>query len=34
MTKIRICGSVCDQVRADPAAKVVVSLGCPARVVR
>lgn len=33
-TKIRICGMVCNQVRADPAAKVIVSLGCPPRVIR
>jgi hypothetical protein len=32
-TKIRICGMVCDQVRADATAKVIVSLGCPPRVV-
>jgi hypothetical protein len=33
-TKIRVCGMVCDQVRADPMAKVIVSLGCPPRVIR
>lgn len=31
-TKIRLCGTLCDQVRADTSAKVVVSLGCAQRV--
>jgi len=33
-TKIRICGPACDEVRADPLSKVVVSLGCEQRVVK
>jgi hypothetical protein len=32
--KIRICGPVCDAVKADGRAKVIVSLGCEQRVVR
>lgn len=31
--RIRVCGSVCDQIRADGNAEVVVSLGCEQRVV-
>jgi hypothetical protein len=33
-TKIQICGSPCDQVKADSAAKVVVSVGCEQRKTR
>jgi hypothetical protein len=32
-SKIRICGSVCDDVKADGQAKVIVSLGCEQRVI-
>jgi hypothetical protein len=32
-SKIRICGPVCDQVKADAQAKVIVSLGCEQRVI-
>jgi hypothetical protein len=28
-TKIRLCGGICDTVRADPGARVDVALGCP-----
>jgi hypothetical protein len=28
-TKIRLCGAICDTVRADPGARVDVALGCP-----
>jgi hypothetical protein len=31
-TQIRLCGTVCDQVRADTKAQVVVSVGCAPRV--
>lgn len=31
-TRIRICGSVCERVRADPGPEVVVSLGCEQRI--
>ncbi len=33
-TKIRVCGMVCGQIRSDATAKVIVSLGCPPRVIR
>ena len=33
-TKIRICGQICDQIRADATAHVIVSLGCPPRITR
>jgi hypothetical protein len=33
-TKIRVCGNLCDEIRADAMANVVVSLGCPPRVTR
>jgi hypothetical protein len=33
-SKIRLCGSVCDEVRSDTQAKVIVSLGCEQRVVK
>lgn len=33
MSQIRLCGSICDTVRADVAAKVIVSIGCEQRVV-
>jgi len=33
-TKIRICGKICDEIRADATAHVIVSLGCPPRITR
>lgn len=32
-TKIRLCGEICDQLRADPEPEVVVSVGCEQRVI-
>jgi hypothetical protein len=32
-SKIRLCGAVCDEVRADPLAQVIVSIGCEQRVI-
>jgi hypothetical protein len=32
-SKIRLCADVCDQVRKDAKAAVVVSLGCPVRII-
>jgi hypothetical protein len=31
-TKIRLCGALCDQVRSDTSARVIVSVGCAQRV--
>jgi len=31
-TKIRVCGALCDEIRADASARVVVSVGCAQRV--